>query len=177
MNQPLPAQTYDILQAIIAYKTEHDGVSPSLDELAVTVTMVKSQLSQHISRLCKHGLLFRTPGQSRNLAVTGGQWAWAAPKLFPSGRIGDVLRIVVKYKTEYDGNAPSHRQIAQTLGLAYTGDISMYLDELAAAGYLTTAYATDRHIAVIGGRWVYDTAVIKAAAARVPRQGGFFSPK
>jgi SOS-response transcriptional repressor LexA len=177
MNEPLPAQTYDTLQAIIVYKTEHDGVSPSLDELAVAVTMVKSRLSKHISRLCKHGLLTRTPGKSRNLAVAGGQWAWAEPKTFPIGRAGDVLRIVVTYKTDYDGNAPSHRQIAQALGLAYTGDIKTYLDELAEGGYLATAYATDRHIAVAGGRWNYDAAVLQAASGRVPRQGELLPPE
>ncbi len=176
MQGPLPAQTYAILQAIVAYKTTQDGVSPSLDELAPAVSLNKSQLPAHISRLVKHGLLRKTPGQSRNLAVSGGHWRWAAPQLEPPGRVGDVLRLVIAYKTEHDGNAPSHRQIAEALGLVYTGDIKTYLDELAERGCLTLSYATDRHIMVMGGEWGVETAVLQAAAARVPHQNTFLPP-
>lgn len=176
MKQPLPAQTYAILQAIVAYKTAQDGISPSLDDLATAVSLAKSQLPAHITRLVKHGLLRKTPGQSRNLAVSGSQWRWAEPQPEPPGRVGDVLRMVIAYKMEHDGNAPSHRQIAESLGLAYTGDIKTYLDELAEMGYLVLSYATDRHIMVAGGKWEVETAVLQTAAARVPRQNTFLPP-
>ena len=145
-----------MLDAIITYKQANDGVSPSLDELATQTGISKSQAMEQINHLVTSKLLFKTPGNSRNLAVTGGQWQWLEPKAIPDKRVGGVLRIVVDYKQTNDGNAPSHREIAQALGLSYTGDIKIYLDELAEEGHLSVAYATDRHICVIGGVWQCD---------------------
>jgi SOS-response transcriptional repressor LexA len=145
-----------MLDAIITYKQANDGVSPSLAELAGQFGIVKSQAMEHINHLVAGKLLSKTPGNSRNLAVTGGQWRWLEPKAIPDKRAGDVFRIVLTYKQVNDGNAPSHREIAQALGLSYTGDIKGYLDELAEEGYLAVAYATDRHICVVGGVWRCD---------------------
>ena len=148
--------TPKILDAVIDYKQEHDGVSPSLAELAVQVNISKSQAQEHINHLVTGKLLSKTPGKSRNLAVTGGRWQWTEPRLYPDKRAGDILRVVVGYKEAHDGNAPSHRQIAEALELSYTGDIKGYLDDLTDAGYLSTAYAADRHICVTGGIWRCD---------------------
>lgn len=155
--------TQNIIEAIITYKEANDGISPSLAELATQFNIAKSQAMEHINHLIAGKLLSKTPGKSRNLAVAGGQWQWLEPKLYPPKRAGDVLYAIVDYKQAYDGNAPSHRQIAQSLGLSYTGDIKGYVDELAKAGYLSAAYATDRHICVVGGSWHCDRDVLTQA--------------
>jgi len=169
--------TQDILDAIISYKQTNDGVSPSLAELATQFDIAKSQTLEQINRLIESKHLSKTAGNSRNLTVAGGQWQWATPKPFPEKRAGDVLRAVVEYKQAYDGNAPSHREIAQTLGLSYTGDIKGYMDELAEAGYLTAAYATDRHICVMGGSWHCDRDVLTQANPDFYKQRPLLPPE
>ena len=155
--------TQNILDAIISYKQSNDGVSPSLAELATQFDIAKSQVMKQINRLIESKHLSKTTGNSRNLAVAGGQWQWTTPKPFPEKRAGDVLRAIIAYKQANDGNAPSHREIAQELGLSYTGDIKRYVDELADEGYLAAAYATDRHICIVGGAWQCDKAVLAQA--------------
>lgn len=152
-----------ILNAIITYKRENDGVSPSVAELGAQFNTAKSQIQDHINRLIIGKFLSKTPGNSRNMAVTGGRWQWLEPRTYPAKRAGDVLRVIVDYKQANDGNAPSHREIADALDLAYTGDIKGYLDELAEAGYLNAEYATDRHICIVGGAWDYDKEVLAQA--------------
>ena len=169
--------TQNMLDAIITYKQANDGVSPSLDELATQTGISKSQAMEQINHLVTSKLLFKTPGNSRNLAVTGGQWRWLEPKAIPDKRAGDIFRIVLAYKQVNDGNAPSHREIAQALGLSYTGDIKGYLDELAEEGYLTVAYATDRHICVMGGVWQCDKDVLAQANPDIYKQRPLLPPE
>lgn len=169
--------TQNMLDAIIRYKLANDGVSPSLAELSAQFDIAKSQAMEQINRLVASKLLSKTPGKSRNLAVTGGQWQWAKPQTHPTKRAGDVLRAVVDYKRAHDGNAPSHREIAQILGLSYTGDIKGYLDGLAEDGYLTTAYATDRHICVVGGVWHCDKDVLAQANPDIYKQRPLLPPE
>jgi SOS-response transcriptional repressor LexA len=166
-----------MLDAIITYKQANDGVSPALAELAAQFDIAKSQAMEHINHLVAGKLLFKTPGNSRNLAITGGQWQWAKPQPYPTKRAGDVLRAVVDYKQANDGNAPSHRELAQALGLSYTGDMKGYLDELAKDGYLTAAYATDRHICVEGGVWYYDKDVLAQANPDFYKQRPLLPPE
>ena len=163
MSNSYTRLTQQILVAIIDYKQENDGVSPSLAELADLINISKSQAQEQINHLVTGKLLSKTPGKSRNLTVAGGKWEWVEPKTIPDKRAGDVLKEIVAYKQAFDGNVPSHREIAQALGLSYTGDIRGYLDDLAEGGYLTVAYATDRHICVTGGRWSIDQDVLNQA--------------
>lgn len=169
--------TQNILDAIISYKQANDGVSPSLAELATQFDIAKSQAMEHVNRLISGKLLSKTPGKSRNLAVAGGRWQWANPKPYPDKRAGDVLQAIVAYKQAYDGNAPSHREIAQTLGLSYTGDMKGYVDELAEAGYITAVYATDRHICIVGGIWQYDKIVLAQANPDIYKQRPLLPPE
>ena len=172
-----PLLTQHILDAIITYKQANDGVSPALADLAAQFDIAKSQAMEQINRLIASKLLSKTPGKSRNLAVTGGQWHWQEPKAIPTKRAGDVLRAVVAYKQANDGNAPSHRELAQELGLSYTGDIKGYLDELAEEGYLSVAYATDRHICVVGGVWHCDKDVLAQANPDIYKQRPLLPPE
>lgn len=169
--------TQNTLDAIISYKQTNDGVSPSLAELATQFGIAKSQVMEQINRLIESKHLSKTAGNSRNLAVAGGQWLWATPKPFPEKRVGEILRAIVAYKQANDGNSPSHREIAQELGLSYTGDIKGYVDELAEAGYLSAAYATDRHICIVGGSWQCDKEVLAQANPDFYKQRPLLPPE
>ncbi len=167
-------ESQKMLEAIIAYKLETDGISPSLAELAAGFDIAKSQVQEQINRLVASRRLFRTPGKSRNLAVIGGKWRWIEPKPYPSKRVGDVLKVIIEYKEAYNGNAPSHREIADRLGLSYTGDIKGYVDELTDMGYLVVTYATDRHILVVGGAWSCDEEALIQANPNIYYQSSLF---
>ena len=67
---------YRILTYIIEYKADHDGVSPTFDEIAEAVGIVKSGVSRHIGILVETGYLRRVIGSPRSLEVlkrTGGK--------------------------------------------------------------------------------------------------------
>ncbi len=163
MSERLSARACAVLQAIVAFKQAHDGNSPSMKELAKAVGKAKSSVWQAVQELETADLLQREPGSSRTLQLTGSAWRWVAPQSYPNGRVGDVLRVIVVHKAAHDGNAPGHREIATALGVVYSGAIKVYLDELVEAGFITTAYATDRYICVRGGQWTCDAAWLAAA--------------
>jgi hypothetical protein len=166
MCNPLSVTAQAVWQAIIAYKKSHDGISPAMQDLANLAGCSKTRSWHAIGELEAAGLLQRLGG-GRGLMVHGGQWRWARPQPYPAGRLGDVLRVVVAYKAAHDGLAPKHREIAAALGLAYTGAIKGYLDQLAAQGYVSTGYATDRGIAVTGGEWRWQEPGESGAAAAI----------
>ncbi|MCZ7666670.1 MAG: hypothetical protein M5U34_05270 [Chloroflexi bacterium] len=88
-----------------------------------------------------------------------------------------MLRLVIAYKTEHDGNAPSHRQIAEALGLVYTGDIKTYLDEPGGEGLPDASnYATDRHIMVMGGEWGWKRPFSRPPPLVCPTKNSFLPP-
>ena len=62
-----------IINAIIRYKQNNDGISPTYDELAHMVGLPSaSTVKHHIDRLHKAGILdFRGV---RNIRIPGGQW-------------------------------------------------------------------------------------------------------
>ena len=66
-----------ILTYIIEYKADHDGVSPTFDEIAEAVGVnSKSVVSHHIGILVETGYLRRVIGSPRSLEVvkrTGGK--------------------------------------------------------------------------------------------------------
>ena len=67
----------EVLQAIIQYKTDHDGLGPTVRELAViTNTASTSSIDYHLGRLEAAGLIQRDPVVSRAIRVTGGQWRY-----------------------------------------------------------------------------------------------------
>lgn len=60
---------------ILKYKLEHDGNSPSMEEImdACDVSS-KSVCNYHLSKLEDDGLIERVDGQARSIVVVGGFW-------------------------------------------------------------------------------------------------------
>lgn len=163
MHKELSSKACAVLRAIIAYKETHDGNAPSLQELANALGQAKSTTWLGVQELERGGFLQRQPGGGRTLQLVGGGWQWTHSRPYPSGRKGDVLRVIVDYKSTHDGNAPGHREIAARLGVVYSGAIKGYLDELMEEGFIETEYASDRFISVYGGRWGCDATWLAAA--------------
>lgn len=168
MGNSLSPSACAILQAIVSFKQGHDGNAPTLEELAGMVGLGKSTIWKYVRELERAALLHHQPGSGRALSLVGGRWEWVTPRPFPPGRIGDVLRVVVAYKTSHDGVSPDHRQIAAALGVVYSGSIKVYLDTLAERGYITAGYATERYICVMGGKWQCDDAWLTAVCSPTP---------
>lgn len=69
--------TLDVLEAIIQYKLAHDGIPPTMRQLAtITNTASTSSIDYHLGRLEEAGLIQRDPLASRAIQVTGGQWRY-----------------------------------------------------------------------------------------------------
>lgn len=70
----------DVLQAIIHYKTAHDGLGPTVRELALaTGAASTASVDYHLVRLEAAGLIQRDPVIARAIRVTGGEWRWTPP--------------------------------------------------------------------------------------------------
>jgi SOS-response transcriptional repressor LexA len=64
----------EILEFIIEYKKENDGLSPTMREIMTACDMSSTSLvSHHLDVLVEDGHLGRT-GHHRHLTVPGGRW-------------------------------------------------------------------------------------------------------
>lgn len=68
----------------------------------------------------------------------------------------DVFALVVAYKLEHDGNAPSVRQLTEQAGFSSTAGAQWALDILFAAGLLERGGKRARYLKVPGGSWRYE---------------------
>jgi repressor LexA len=66
----LSRRQQDLLDAIVAYKAEHDGCAPSIRELMdITDTTSTSVVAYHLKRLELKGYIRRQPGIPRTIEV------------------------------------------------------------------------------------------------------------
>lgn len=64
-----------VLEFVVAYKTAHDGVSPTVREIGHELAMVHSAVFYHLRKLEERGLVrFIGIEKSRGIMVTGGRW-------------------------------------------------------------------------------------------------------
>lgn len=65
-----------VYRALIKYKIEHDGASPSIRELTAVMGFTSTTpVEYHLKKLEKQGLIKRqTFGRARNICVVGGRW-------------------------------------------------------------------------------------------------------
>ncbi len=66
---------------IIDYKTLHDGVSPSMRDIAKQFAISTSVVSHHLNILEELGLIERPRGVSRVIRVIGGRWTYSPTEL------------------------------------------------------------------------------------------------
>lgn len=64
-----------IFNFIVRYKTEHDGNSPSIGNIALYMAMPSSStVNTYLKLLTEKGLIMDTHGQTRAIEVVGGSW-------------------------------------------------------------------------------------------------------
>jgi SOS-response transcriptional repressor LexA len=80
MNSPTPKHNpAAVLAFIVAYKSAHDGNSPSVREIGEAVGISSSSVVTHIlGNLERAGAITRTGEAARAIVVTGGQWSMTA---------------------------------------------------------------------------------------------------
>lgn len=73
----LPEITLKVFEFILRYKTEHDGNSPSYQQIANAVGLKSvSTIKIHITTLRDAGLLKHEFADSRSIEVIGGKWTY-----------------------------------------------------------------------------------------------------
>ena len=66
----LSSRQQEMLDAIVAYKAEHDGVSPTIRELMVAVDLNStSAVSYHLDRLERKGYIVRQTDRPRTIEI------------------------------------------------------------------------------------------------------------
>ena len=66
----LSPRQQEMLDAIVAYKAEHDGVSPTIRELMVAVDLNStSAVSYHLDRLERKGYIVRQTDRPRTIEI------------------------------------------------------------------------------------------------------------
>ena len=72
------------------------------------------------------------------------------------GREELLLKFIIEYKSEHDGNSPSIREIIAGAGFSSTSMVNYYLDKLEQRGRIVReAGGQSRGIKIPGGQWVY----------------------
>lgn len=71
----LSASNQRVLDAIVAFKSRHDGTAPTLRELAAETGLASTNtVHVHLQRLEELGYIERDPLLSRVIRVVGGRW-------------------------------------------------------------------------------------------------------
>ena len=64
-----------IYNFIVEYKTRHDGVAPTLEEIGQCIGVPsRSQVAFYLRRMVKAGRIAVIPRTTRGIMVTGGSW-------------------------------------------------------------------------------------------------------
>lgn len=66
-----------------------------------------------------------------------------------------VLRFVIQYKRDHDGNSPTLREISDGLNIRAVSEVSGLLDELEGAGLVHRRDRRAAYIEVVGGTWTH----------------------
>lgn len=74
LQEMLGKTSKKVLQLIIEYKKDHDGVAPSYSEIAEEMGLAPSNVHYHIQILKDVGLIIVPDKIARNIQVVGGRW-------------------------------------------------------------------------------------------------------
>jgi hypothetical protein len=65
----------NVLELLIKYKTEHDGTTPTLDQMRTESGMSTQTIRRALVRLNDAGKIsYNDDGRYRNIRVIGGRW-------------------------------------------------------------------------------------------------------
>lgn len=66
-----PKTAEEIFDCVVAYKRQHDGLTPSVRQIAERVTVSRSTVRYHLLKLQGAGRLHLT---RRGIEIAGGEW-------------------------------------------------------------------------------------------------------
>lgn len=76
----------ELFKAIVAYKQQNDGNSPSVRELGLLIDVAStSTINYYLHQLEKEGLIVLSEHRHKGIRVVGGQWLYE-PDLMPEYR-------------------------------------------------------------------------------------------
>ena len=80
-RENLTKRAEDVLEAIINFKINNDGLSPTLrDIMRVTDITSSSVVTYYLNKLEHQGFISRNPKISRGIQVVGGKWIYENPE-------------------------------------------------------------------------------------------------
>lgn len=146
-----------VYAAIVRYKIEHGGKSPSIPEL-VDMTGYKSTkpISDRLQSLTDMGLIKRKDGTPRSIQIVGGKWT--APSV-PKGlrpRQEDVLKVIYSHAKKNDGNPPTLADISRALDFASDSTPGHHIRLLIESGTLESGDGSHRSLDIVGGKYEID---------------------
>ena len=87
MPHAVKHDVFKILQAVIVYKTAHDGNSPDYRELMAAVGITSTQVMRSaLRRMYRAGLIKKYPPGRRAIETTRGSWTHPPIELTEKGR-------------------------------------------------------------------------------------------
>ena len=67
----------------------------------------------------------------------------------------EIMRFIIRYKRQHDGNSPTVREIQDACGVSSTSMVAYYLGKLEDVGLIRRGHGFEsRAIEVVGGRWM-----------------------
>jgi len=79
-NKILTEKQQEILDYLIAYKIEHDGVPPSVAEIVEHFNYnTTSAAIFHLRNIANLGYISMTPREARSIQILGGEWTYKKP--------------------------------------------------------------------------------------------------
>ncbi len=73
-----------------------------------------------------------------------------------TARQAAILRYIIRYKCDHDGDSPTMREIMQAVGITAVSIVHHNLDALERRGHIQRRGTKARSISVPGGRYVYE---------------------
>lgn len=148
----------NVYAAIIMYKMNHYGLSPSVAELVELTNYHSTKpISDNLHHLERAGLIKRRWFAPRSIRVVGG--VWTPPNVDLSAltvRQAAMYKEIVRYARNNDGNTPILSELRQRFGLTSSASPRYHIKVLENAGLLHTVAGKHRSVAVANATYTID---------------------
>lgn len=166
-NHNIDQGSLKVYGAVIRYKLDNMGVSPSIPEL-VDMTGYNSTkpVNDRLKDLEDRGLIVRKGGTPRSIQIVGGRWSGPkSTKRDPvTPRAMEVYKAICHYARKHDGNPPTLADLGGILGVSSDSTARYHVQRLINAGYLMDEMSHHRSVRVKGATYELDL-------DEVPEQG------
>lgn len=151
---------YDnIYNYIVTYKRKHNGVSPTIAQIAAHINKKSSSFVHYrLQEMSNDGRIeYHHKPTSRGIVVSNSTWHApdVRPPWFPNEQCELLYDKVIEYAKENNGNSPSYRGLKAMTGMSSISLIRHHLKLLHAYGILHVSFGgINRHISVPNSTWM-----------------------